>query len=43
LTLAHPADGRPLSFEAPLPDDLTRMLDALRRASGRPIKESADE
>jgi 23S rRNA pseudouridine1911/1915/1917 synthase len=43
LTLAHPADGRTLSFEAPLPDELARMLDALRRASGRPIKESADE
>jgi len=35
LTLAHPADGRTLSFEAPLPDELARMLDALRRASGR--------
>ena len=43
LTLAHPADGRTLSFEAPLPEELARMLDALRRASGRPIKESADE
>jgi 23S rRNA pseudouridine1911/1915/1917 synthase len=42
LTLAHPADGRTLSFEAPLPDELARMLDALRRASGRPLKESAD-
>jgi 23S rRNA pseudouridine1911/1915/1917 synthase len=36
LTLAHPADGRMLSFEAPLPDELDRMLEALRRASGRP-------
>ena len=36
LQFLHPADGRPLSFEAPLPDDLGRMLDALRRASGRP-------
>jgi 23S rRNA pseudouridine1911/1915/1917 synthase len=36
LTLAHPSDGRTLSFEAPLPDDLAVMLDALRRASGRP-------
>ena len=35
LTLAHPSDGRQLSFEAPMPDDLARMLDALRRASGR--------
>ena len=43
LTLAHPADGRTLSFEAPLPDELARMLDALRRASGRPTKEFADE
>ena len=37
LTLAHPADGRTLSFEAPLPDELARMLEALRRASGRPV------
>jgi 23S rRNA pseudouridine1911/1915/1917 synthase len=43
LTLAHPSDGRPLSFAAPLPDDLSRMLDALRRASGRTTKESAHE
>ena len=41
LQLSHPADGRPLSFEAALPDDLSRMLDALRRASGvsaRPLQ-----
>ena len=30
LAFAHPADGRPLSFEAPLPADLQRVLDDLR-------------
>jgi 23S rRNA pseudouridine1911/1915/1917 synthase len=30
LEFAHPADGRPLSFEAPLPADLQRVLDDLR-------------
>jgi 23S rRNA pseudouridine1911/1915/1917 synthase len=31
LTLAHPADGRPLSFEAPLPADLADALSRIRR------------
>jgi 23S rRNA pseudouridine1911/1915/1917 synthase len=35
LTFTHPADGRPLSFESPLPDDLDQVLGALRRASGK--------
>jgi 23S rRNA pseudouridine1911/1915/1917 synthase len=35
LTFAHPADGRPVSFEAPLPEDLNEVLGALRRASGK--------
>ncbi len=35
LAFAHPADGRPLSFESPLPPDLATVLGALRRASGR--------
>lgn len=35
LTFAHPSDGRSLSFEAPLPNDLSEVLGALRRASGR--------
>lgn len=31
LALAHPADGRPLQFEAPLPADMADLLDGLRR------------
>ncbi|PYI57503.1 RluA family pseudouridine synthase [Paenibacillus flagellatus] len=31
LAFAHPADGRPVAFEAPLPDDMARWLDLLRR------------
>ena len=31
LTIAHPADGRVLSFEAPLPDDLAGLVDGLRK------------
>jgi 23S rRNA pseudouridine1911/1915/1917 synthase len=38
LTFAHPADGRPMTFEAPLPDDLHQVLGALRRASGKDIE-----
>ncbi|HZN11096.1 MAG TPA: RNA pseudouridine synthase, partial [Blastocatellia bacterium] len=30
LAFRHPSDGHPLSFEAPLPEDLRRLLDALR-------------
>jgi 23S rRNA pseudouridine1911/1915/1917 synthase len=41
LAFAHPADGRPVEFEAPLPEDLAAVLDALRRASGRPAIASA--
>ena len=43
LTIAHPADGRSLSFAAPLPDDLGQMLEALRRASGKTHKEFPHE
>jgi 23S rRNA pseudouridine1911/1915/1917 synthase len=32
LTFAHPIDGRRLTFEAPLPDDLVSLLRRLRRA-----------
>jgi 23S rRNA pseudouridine1911/1915/1917 synthase len=32
LAFRHPEDGRPLSFEAPLPDDLERLLAHLRGA-----------
>jgi 23S rRNA pseudouridine1911/1915/1917 synthase len=32
LTFRHPKDGRPLTFEAPLPTDLTELLARLRRA-----------
>jgi 23S rRNA pseudouridine1911/1915/1917 synthase len=35
LTFAHPADGRPMAFDAPLPADLEAVLAALRRAAGR--------
>ncbi len=30
LRLRHPADGREMSFEAPLPDDFTKFLEAIR-------------
>ncbi|MGD8378096.1 MAG: 23S rRNA pseudouridine(1911/1915/1917) synthase RluD [Gammaproteobacteria bacterium] len=30
LTLAHPADGHQCSWEAPLPRDMARLIDALR-------------
>ena len=30
LAFAHPIDGRPLSFEAPLPQDLVDLLGRLR-------------
>ena len=32
LAFAHPTDGRPMSFEAPLPDDLQQVLDQLLEA-----------
>jgi 23S rRNA pseudouridine1911/1915/1917 synthase len=35
LSFAHPADGRPVTFEAPLPEDLVDLLAALRRS--RPV------
>jgi 23S rRNA pseudouridine1911/1915/1917 synthase len=34
LAFAHPTDGRALSFESPLPEDLDNVLAALRRAAG---------
>lgn len=33
LGFKHPADGRPLSFEAPLPEDMAIVLEQLRRFS----------
>ncbi|MBI5788123.1 MAG: RluA family pseudouridine synthase [Candidatus Schekmanbacteria bacterium] len=30
LDFLHPIDGRPLSFEAPLPEDMRQLLEALR-------------
>jgi 23S rRNA pseudouridine1911/1915/1917 synthase len=36
LSFRHPADGRPVSFEAPLPDDLSRLLRGLRSKPGTP-------
>jgi 23S rRNA pseudouridine1911/1915/1917 synthase len=35
LSFAHPSDGRPMTFTAPLPDDLTSVLAALRRRPRR--------
>ena len=32
LTFVHPSTGKAMTFEAPLPDDLQRVLDAMRRA-----------
>ncbi len=31
LSFAHPENGQPLSLEAPVPDDLTQLLELLRR------------
>ena len=36
LSFRHPADGRPVSFEAPLPDDFSRLLRLLRSKPGAP-------
>lgn len=33
LGFVHPGDGRPMSFEAPLPDDFERLLGKLRRGT----------
>jgi 23S rRNA pseudouridine1911/1915/1917 synthase len=35
LAFAHPTDGRAVSFEAELPEDLGSVLGTLRRASGK--------
>jgi len=35
LGLRHPATGRPLSIEAPMPEDLTELVDRLRRSARR--------
>ncbi len=31
LAFAHPSDGRPMTFESPLPDDLRSVIDEIRR------------
>jgi len=31
LTFHHPADGRDMAFEVPLPADMTRLIERLRR------------
>jgi 23S rRNA pseudouridine1911/1915/1917 synthase len=41
LTLAHPGNGRELSFEAPLPQDLEALLAALRVDAGTASAASA--
>jgi 23S rRNA pseudouridine1911/1915/1917 synthase len=33
LAFVHPVDGRPMRFEAPVPDDLETLLRALRKAA----------
>ena len=33
LGFAHPADGRPLVFEAPLPDDMAALIAHLRHGA----------
>jgi len=35
LSFAHPLTGQPLAFEAPLPDDLSSLLERLRRSRRR--------
>jgi 23S rRNA pseudouridine1911/1915/1917 synthase len=35
IAFAHPVDGRPLTFEAPLPPDLAQLIARLRRPDGR--------
>jgi 23S rRNA pseudouridine1911/1915/1917 synthase len=37
LAFAHPADGRPMVFDAPLPAELVSIVDALRRSTGRAV------
>jgi 23S rRNA pseudouridine1911/1915/1917 synthase len=38
LEIAHPASGEPMTFEAPLPQDMARLLDLLR-GGGKPSVE----
>jgi 23S rRNA pseudouridine1911/1915/1917 synthase len=35
LSFAHPSDGRPMTFEAPLPTELHRVITALRHTAAR--------
>ena len=35
LAFTHPLSGEPLEFDAPLPDDLVRLIDRLRRSRRR--------
>ena len=41
LTIAHPEDGRTLSFDAPLAPDLDEVLAPLRRAAGKSVEPHA--
>jgi len=34
LTIVHPGSGQPITFEAPLPEDLAVLLEELRRQTG---------
>ncbi|HEX5068995.1 MAG TPA: RluA family pseudouridine synthase [Vicinamibacterales bacterium] len=42
LTIAHPADGRSLTFQSALPGDLDGVLEALRRAAGVTARHNPD-
>ncbi len=39
LTFTHPGDGRPLTFESPLPPDLSAVLESFRTRT-RPVEPS---
>jgi 23S rRNA pseudouridine1911/1915/1917 synthase len=36
LAFAHPSDGRPLTFEAPVPPDMTELIARLRSRGSPP-------
>lgn len=38
LGFVHPLSGRPVVFEAPLPEDMVRLIEALRSYSARPCR-----
>jgi 23S rRNA pseudouridine1911/1915/1917 synthase len=40
LVVRHPASGRPLTFEAPLPEDMRALIAALKRSAEKPAPTS---